>query len=123
MIAMPSDTALVFTRECFLAGNASWDKWIENPSKDELAIKDCVLVDADNPLETFDSLSAAEKDTLDSVFESDASSPESEDNRLFPSHLPSRFTHNKWEIQKKTKATLQMFEELENLRATTLKLV
>ena len=123
MIAMPSGPALVFTYECFLAGSAYWDNWIENSGNYELAIRNSVLVDADNPLETFDSLSVAEKDTLDSVFESDASSPElvNLNSVPHPISLQDLLTKN-GKSKKETQAILQKFEELESLRAATAKL-
>ncbi len=69
MVSMPYGPVLSSVYDCFLGGNPYWDKWINNPGKYDLAINDSIVVKSDDPLDTFDELSKADQDILDSVFE------------------------------------------------------
>ena len=69
MVSMPLGPVLSSVYDCFLGGNEYWDSWIVNPGNYDLAIKSSVQVNRNDPLDTFDELSQADKAVLDSVFE------------------------------------------------------
>lgn len=69
MVSMPRGPVLSETYDCFLEGRDYWNSWIKNPGNYDLALVDSVTVDPDDPLDTFDELSVAEKKVLDSVFD------------------------------------------------------
>lgn len=70
MVSMPRGPVLSSVYDCIgNARDAYWDEWITNPGDYELALKDSVAINAEDPLDTFDELSAADKKVLDAVYD------------------------------------------------------
>ena len=68
MVSMPYGPVLSSAYGCFMGGSEYWDSWIENPGGYDLALRSSVIVNEKDPLDTFDELSLAEQEVLDSIF-------------------------------------------------------
>lgn len=69
MVSLPSGPALFKTQESMLDGSLYQNQWISNLGNNKVAFNESISVDSRYPLETFDELSVAEQNVLDSAFE------------------------------------------------------
>lgn len=135
MVSMPRGPVLSATYYCFLNGRDYWDSWITNPGNYDLALNSSVSVNPDDPLDTFDELSVAEKDVLDEVFAKFGNSnrwdlvkllhdpdycPEWENpnGSSYPIHIDSLLMKN-GKTKRESDAILEKIREEEDLQSVT----
>lgn len=138
MVSMPRGPVLSETYDCFLEGRDYWNSWITNPGNYDLALVGSVSVNQNDPLDTFDELSVAEKNVLDSVFDQFGSSnrwelvrllhdpeycPEWEDpnGSSYPIHIDSLLMKN-GKTKGESDSILEKLREEEDLQFVTQRL-
>lgn len=69
MVSMPMGLVLSAVYDCFTGGEEPyWNSWMTKPSHHDLALNTDIMVNQDDPLDTFDELFLADQNILDKVF-------------------------------------------------------
>lgn len=68
LVSMQYGPVLSSTYDCFFGCDEYWNRWINNPGQHDLELNPRIKVNQKDPLDTFDELSVAEQNVLDSVY-------------------------------------------------------